>query len=381
MSRSEWMDRLKKAAKWIIRPEERKKVNREGRVKRQQDRLIRGGFPKSAKKIIIFFLDGADLLTGRETVSGGLLSIHSLFEETLAIKEVHGAETLLCTMKGANLFFEFSSFHSPHRVFRYRQLETWFRGAEEIIIHLPEYLVEDFLARFDHGQLDYLASRRLHINILNQNIRLMPPMDTVDRLRKYGVRLTQTTAHERYATEKYRQVYGIPLHHFSTFIAPERYTFLSYGRKKNRIAFSPDNPERNAIVAERLEKELPAYEIVVIGGMTYEQFKEFIAETKFTFTFGEGLDGYYCETVLTGGICMAVYNEEFFTADFQTLETVHTNFEQLVNGCVEQIKRLDKRPDFEAYNRRQFDLLTHHYKFSKYQDNIRRFYLGEYTFP
>jgi len=371
---------VKQLGKWILRPAERKRAKREAKVRRDQDKFLAERYPASARKLILFFLDSADLHTGKELVSGGLLSIHSIFEETLRLKEWHCAEALLCTVKGAYIFFEFSTFNSDRRVLRYEQLAKYFSAAEEIIAHVPEFIVEYFLGQLQQGRLKYLTSRKLHINILNQNIRLMPSPEIVAQLRPYAGTLTQTTAHERYANVHKRNQYGIPLHHFSTFIAPERYTFRRYEEKKKRIAFSPDDPEKNAIVIEKLRRELPEYEIVVIGGMTYEQFKEFISRTKFTFTFGEGLDGYYCETVLTGGICFAVFNEEFFTPDFATLETVHKSFEALVDGCVEQIRNMDATERFAGPNRRQFELLTDHYKFSTYQDNIRKFYLGEYTF-
>lgn len=373
------IDTLKEGARWVLRPMERRRIRREAGVKRLQDELLPKLYPADAKKLIVFFLDSADLVTGKEKVSGGLLSIHSIFEETLKLEPVHGAATVLCSVEGAYLFFEFSTFQSPYRVFRYRQLETCFRKAEEVIAHVPEYMVEYFVSQLEKGKLSYLTSRKLHVNILNQNIQLMPPVDTIRRLQPFAGTVTQTTAHERYAVLQNRELYGIPLHHFSTFIAPERYTFRSFAQKKNRIAFSPDNPERNAVVIELIRRELPDYEVVVIGGMTYEQFKEFIGGTKFTFTFGEGLDGYYCETVLTGGISFAVYNEDFFTADFGRLDTVHPGFEALVRHCIRQIKEMNDETRFTEYNRRQFDLLTDHYKFSRYQDNIRRFYLGDYT--
>lgn len=375
------IDTLKKSAKWALRPLERRRVRREARVKQLQDELLPKLYPAGAKKIIVFFLDSVDLASGKEKVSGGLLSIHSIFEETLKLEALHDTAILLCSVGDAYLFFEFSTFQSPHRVFRYRQLETCFRDAEEVIAHLPEYMVEHFLTQLEKGKYRYLTSRKLHLNILNQNIQLMPPVEVVRRLEPFTARLTQTTAHERYAIRQNRDRYGIPLHHFSSFIAPERYTFRGFREKKDRIAFSPDNPELNTIVIEAIRLELPEFEVVVIGGMTYEQFKDFIAATKFTFTFGEGLDGYYCETVLTGGISFAVYNEDFFTADFGRLDTVHESFDTLVRRCVQQIKTLNDEARFTAYNREQFDLLTDHYKFSRYQDNIRRFYLGDYTLP
>jgi hypothetical protein len=372
---------VKQVVKWMLRPVERDRLRREATIRRLQDKWLGEHYPGDAKKLIIYFLDSADLKTGKERVSGGLLSIHSLFEETVKLKALHGAECLLCTVHNAYLYFTFSSFQTDRRVIRYGQLVTYFTKAEEIIAHLPEYMTEYFLDQLKGGELNYLLSRKLHVNILNQNIRLMPSVEVISGLQQYKLKLTQTTAHERYASAYYRALYGIPLHHFSTFISPERYTFQLYPNKKNRIAFSPDDPDRNRLVIERLREALPDYEIVVVEGMTYEQFKKFIGETKFTFTFGEGLDGYYCETVLTGGVGFAIYNDEFFTPDFGLLATIHESFDSLLTECLEQIKKLDEAERFAAYNRDQYDLLIKHYQFTKYQENIRKFYLGDYTFP
>src|ERR1051325_11275218 len=166
----EFMQGLKDIAKWILRPEQRVKVKREIQTRKQQDLLLPQLYPATAKKLVVFFLDSANIQTGKETVSGGLLSIHSLFEESSKFKDVHGAEVLLCTIRGAHLYFEFSTFKSPNRVFRYQQLVNYFGQAEEIIAHLPEYMVEYFLGQLERGELGYLTSRKLHLNILNQNI-------------------------------------------------------------------------------------------------------------------------------------------------------------------------------------------------------------------
>jgi hypothetical protein len=47
---------------------------------------------------------------------------------------------------------------------------------------------------------------------------------------------------------------------------------------------------------------------------------------------------------------------------------------------VAQIREMNEAQRFKAANGRQFTLLTDHYKFSNYQENIKRFYLGQYTF-
>lgn len=81
----------------------------------------------------------------------------------------------------------------------------------------------------------------LQINILNQNIELMPDVHVINELKKFTVNITCTTAHERYTTRELREAIGIPLHKFSTFISPEQYKSLDYIHKENLMVVSPDD--------------------------------------------------------------------------------------------------------------------------------------------
>jgi hypothetical protein len=372
--------KAKSLVKLAVRGTERRKFKRELQIRKLQDESLNSSYNKHATRLIIFFIDCIDH-TGKEHISGGLLSINSLFEETVKLKEIHKSEVLLCTIKNAHLLFRFSSFETGSRIYRYEQLAKYFIRAEEIVVHIPEYLVEQLVVQFSQKQLNFLmGSNVLHVNILNQNIKLMPALKYIHDLKTFASSVTQTTAHERYATLAVREKYGIGLHHFSSFISPERYNFVPYAKKKKRIVFSPDNPDKNVVFIKKIKKSLPGYEVEVINNMTYEEFKRVIEEVKFTFTFGEGLDGYYCETVLTGGICFAVYNDDFFTKDYQDLPTVYSSYELLEESFIDHIRKLDNNENFVKTNELQFNLLTGQYCFTNYQKNIADFYLGNYRF-
>ena len=320
---------IKRIAKFILRSNERRKFFREKTIRTIQDKALVSSYDVGVKKLVVFFIDGAELNSGNENISGGLLSIHSIFQETKNLCETHGAEVLLCTMKGVNLFAKFSSFESDVIVFRYEQLPVFFKDVQDILIHIPEYLVPRFNQQSENGDLKYLnCIKHVHVNILNQNIQLMPTVLEVNKIKAYVHKVTQTTAHSRYATRENRNKFNIPLHHLSTFIAQERYNFIPISKKRDKIAISPDCPIKNEKIKMILQRDLPHYEVEIIHGLTYEQFKRYIEEVKFTFTFGEGLDGYYCETVLTGGICFAVYNDEFFTQEYSSLPVVFSSFDR-----------------------------------------------------
>lgn len=208
----------------------------------------------------------------------------------------------------------------------------------------------------------------------------MPTPEKVQELGKFANLLTQTAAHKRYANSYYREFYGIPLHHLSTFVSPKKYNFQSFSYKEKLITLSPDSPELNEILITLLKRELPDYQVVVIQGLTYDEFKALVERARFMFTFGEGLDGYFVEAVFTGGICFAIYNEEFFTEDFGELPTVHISFDEFISRTVEQVRSMETEAVFNAANKEQFTTITRHYGSNRYVANIRAFYHGQYHF-
>ena len=371
---------VKKILKLLLRRTEREKFKRESLIKRLQDKAIINNYNINSEKLILFIIDGANYSDGKENISGGLLSIHSIYEESIKLNSIHKAEVLLCTIKGANLFFNFSTFNSKSNIYRYEQLEKIFKKANNIVVHLPEYLTGYFFQLAKNRKITFLTSKNIfHINILNQNIQLMPYPIVICELKKFCTKITQTTAHKNYTSKEIRDKFKIPLHHFSTFISPEKYEYIEYNKKNNIIAFSPDDSSLNDIFINLIKKELPTYQIKVIKNMTYENFKSFISKTKFTFTFGEGLDGYFCETILTGGICFAIYNNKFFTKDYLELSTIYISVEIMLNNIIKHIKNLDDEKSFTLENKKGYNLLTSQYQFLNYQENIKQFYLSNYT--
>ena len=115
--------------------------------------------------------------------------------------------------------------------------------------------------------------------------------------------------------------------------------------------------------------------------MTYEQYKNIISRAKWSVTFGEGLDGYFVEPIMSGAISFAAYNEEFFTPAYQSLATVYQSFDVLIEKIAGDIRRLDRPHDFAAYQQEQRRLCKSDYRHEEYLQNISRFYQGDFTFP
>jgi hypothetical protein len=360
---------------------ERKKFIREIAIRKEQDRQLKLQYDAAAKKLIIFAIPGSDRATGKDTISGGIISIVSLCEETVRLQEIHGAATILCTLPGQHLLLKHTQFDNTSPVFRLGQTATFFTLAEEVILHLPEFACKYFLEHIGHREMEWLKTRkRLHINILNQNILLMPGDDIIQQLKKIASSITITTAHQNYCTMAYRQQYGVPLHKLSVWISPEKYRFTAYEQKENLIVISPDEHPLKQQVLEKLQK-LSGLRCQVIQNLTYGQYKETIARAKWTLTFGEGLDGYLIEPVFSGALAFAVYNKDFFTSDFETIPTLYASYEVMLNRITDDITSLDNAVAFNKQQQKQFELCARYYSEVTYRDNLAKFYRQQYTLP
>lgn len=371
---------IKEPLKFLFRGHDRRRIIAERSIRKQQNDAI-GQFDGQARKLILFLVPGADRQTGTDKISGGIISIVSLCEESRRLSELHGAQVVMCTLNNERLLFRHTQFINNTDVFRFSQVRNYFENAEEVLLHIPEFTCEYFLDYLRADDMKWLRElKKLHINILNQNIRLMPSVDTIERLKLLTGKVTATTAHQQYCNRERRQQFGIPLHKFSVWISPEKYHFKKYSEKENLLIASPDQrPERQAVL-EKLSA-LPGLKVQVIQNLTYEEYKAVISRAKWAITFGEGLDGYIIEPVFSGAIGFAVYNDEFFTSDFKSLSTIYDSYDTLLTKITDDLKALDDPASFENYQRKQFNLCAVHYSQDEYRKNIEAFYKGNYTLP
>ncbi|MHA4808300.1 hypothetical protein ACX0G9_09330 [Flavitalea flava] len=365
--------------KLAAKPRVWKRLIAENKIRRQQNNAIRR-FDRKASKLVVFLVSGANKLTGRDDISGGVISIVSLCEESALLGEVHQAEVIMCTLPNEYLLFRHTQFVNQTDVFRLSQLRKYFKQAKEVIFHLPEFACAYFLENLEKEDKAWLGQLgKVHINIMNQNVRLMPSSEVLDNLKDLAHLVTATTAHQRYCSQHYREAYGMPLHKFSVWISPEKYTFRQYRDKENLIIVSPDERPGKKDVLEKLSA-IPGLQVQIIRNLTYEQYKSTISRAKWALTFGEGLDGYIIEPVFSGSIGFAIYNEDFFTADFKNLPTIYASHDILLNTITTDMAGLDKEETFKNCQQEQFDVCAKYYSHNQYRENIRKFYQGDYTF-
>jgi hypothetical protein len=355
-----------------------KKQFREVDIRKIQNASIRKIDPKT-EKIILFFIPGADYYSGKESISGGLISIISLAQETSLIYKETSVQVLCATYYKEHLIFKLSSFINETQVFSPVQIENYFSNVDELILHIPELYVADFVQ--NHQQNSWFKGiSSIQINILNQNIQLMPDNNVLNELKSKFTNCTTTTAHKKYCNPYYRKLYGIPLHLLSVWISPENYVKKSVSEKDNLILFSPDNNELNQRLISFFSKEFPYFKLQVIKGLTYEEYKRLISRAKYLITTGEGLDAYFIETYFSGGVAFALKNMNFFDEKYLDLPCLFENQVNLEKLLLNLLEHYNIEEEYNVLNKKVGDLLSEDYSNKSYQHNLRKFYNKEYTY-
>ena len=347
---------------------------RSPRIQTVQERLLKESYSPATRRLIVFLTPGFD------SVNGGILSISSIYRETRKLKYVHGAETIMCTVPGDPLLLKYTKFENQNHIYSLSRVLSYFSDIQYVMIHVPEYAVEQFLKNLTYS--DYSRIRRIRsvrLNIMLQNIDALSPMKYVEGLKRLG-HLTCTTAHDKYSTLELSRELGFPLHKLSVYVSPEQYHKRSYSEKENLMIVSPDADPRKSAILDLIGKEFLQLKIQIIEDLTYEEYKKLISRAKWALTFGEGLDNYFIETVFSGGVSCSAYNSRFFTEDFKSLRTVYDNYHVLIKKICSDIKDLDHEMAFTTYQKEQYDRCSAHYNYGEYVKNLELFYQGKFTY-
>jgi hypothetical protein len=329
-------------------------------IRKNQIELIKQNYDLNTRRLIVFLTSGYDMITG------GILSISSLYEETKKIEEIHGFQTILSTVPGEPLLLKYTKFENKNYIYNFSQILAYFKDLDSLLIHIPEYACIHFLnniSKEEYSILDNISD--LQFNILIQNIDIaMENMDEIKRLNGRFRNVTGTIAHEKYSNLENRQKFGFPLHKFSTYVSPEQYEYKNYHEKKEVLIVSHDEHPMKSHVLNVLHKEFPQLEIRIIEGMTYEDFKKVISEAKWALTFGEGLDNYFIESIFSGGISFSVYNSKFFTEDFASLRTVYSDYDELIQKMSLDLRELNHESTYKNYQQKQYQLCSKYYNYN-----------------
>ncbi len=328
---------------------------------------------KTAKELIIFFVPKIEMITG------GILSIYSICKYSREI--CPNAMCLISTPPGNRTYSHNNYFNNEEKIYRWSQI-TDNASAEKITVHLPEFLADKFYNSLSLKEKKFLKSTKdLQINILNQNIDLMPEPSKIQNLKKLTANITQTIAGLRCIKNESYKKWNIQSHFLSVYIDTSCYIPVPFERKEKIIAFSPDHNCHKAKIIEKLKYSLPDFNIIQIENITFAEYMELIGKAYFTISFGEGFDGYFNQPSIVGSVAFAVYNNQFFPDEsWKELDNVFATYSDMEKEIVEKCEQLTQ-------NKEAYEKILHRHK-SKLKEfdnkevfinNLKNFYNKNYT--
>ena len=326
------------------------------------------------KRVIVFFIPPEKI------INGGILSIFSLCEVSREFNDIHKSKVVLCTYPGYKSYGKNNLFKNNEIIYEFEELLNN-NSLEYLQLHVPEYASNEVFWGLKKYETQIRKINQLSVNIMNQNILLMKRPGEVVRWFYWTKDLTQTTAHDRYATQEIADMYRTPLRHLSTFFDKSQYYYKNFNKKNNLIILSPDYSNKKTEVVNKLKSSFPNYEFVTIEKMKFETYKKLISRAKYTITFGEGLDGYYLGAIFSGGIAFSVYNESFFpNKTFSKLKNIFADEKTMVSEIIKILQELDDKTLYERVVKENAKEINKLYNFKNYKNNIRQFYLHNFSF-
>jgi hypothetical protein len=155
---------------------------------------------------------------------------------------------------------------------------------------------------------------------------------------------------------------------------------LPFEKKENLIIYSPDDAAHKCECLSILKAELPDFNFVEIRDITFDQFMGYASRCLFSITFGEGMDGYFSQPIIQGGIGLAVYNEDFFPSrEFLECYNIFDSSDSLTKEIVPRIKEMLSNPKlYISLNVRLKSLHDSYYSKEDYVQRIENLCLRKY---
>lgn len=332
---------------------------------------------KKAEHLVVF------LIPNEERISGGLMSIFNLAATSRKLKVPDNAEVLLMTVIGKHkrTYIKQKNFKNNETIFRFEQILE-FQNLKKLWIHIPEYACYDINHAFPKKFFNFIAAvPMLNINIMNQNINIMPDKQSFEKLLNVNCNLSQTVAHHRYGTQEICNKFGIPTLLIPAYLDVDSYPSSSYSGKENLIIYSNDENMYKGEIIKRLEKELPDYCLIEINNMTFDTFMGYVKRSKFSITFGEGFDYYFIHEFQKGGVGFAVYNKEFFPSeDYFAFKNIFRDYEDMLENIVERVRLLDNKDEYNELNNTVMKALNKLYSSAEYENRIKRLFNMDFDF-
>jgi hypothetical protein len=338
------------------------------RARLEQASILPANYRQDTETLVVVLVPGLDI------IGGGVLSLSSIFRESRRMLKSDLTDVVMCTLPRDPLLIRFTKFETPSPIFSLGQVLSYMVNLKTLFIHVPEAYAGRLAADIGHRFSNELRKPlRVHFNVLIQNIELGPRQRDILDLKKFGT-VSCTLSHDSYVHMNLGQRFDCAIFQLSTYVSPEQYVMKRYDERENLMVVSPDYHPLRRTILKRIGIEVPSLRIVVVHGIPYREYKQLISRAKWALTFGEGLDGYFLETILSGGIGFAVFNANFFTDDFSKLRTVYPDYNHLASSIVSDITDLNTRDAYANYQRVMLETCRTHYDFRTYLRNLETLY-------
>lgn len=330
---------------------------------------------KNTKKLIVFFIPP------KNDINGGIMSIFSICKYSREI--CPDAQCVITTFPSKVTYAHNTFFKNDEKIYRWEQIVNNAKNVKELIIHIPEYFSDKFSTALTNKDFKFLKQiENVQINILNQNIELMPEPEKIKGLYKITNNVTQTIAHDRYATQEVCDKWQIPTHFLSVHIDTSGYRSYAFEEKQKIIVLSPDEAPYKEAIVKKLKQELPDFKLITVENMPFDEYMDLIAKAYFTISFGEGFDGYFLLPPLVGSIGVAVYNEKFFPNEhWLNLENVFANQERMIQFITKTIDSYSKdKASYENLSIKAKEWHDNLYSLEDFKHNLKAFYNHIYKY-
>lgn len=292
----------------------------------------------ASRKLAIFFN------VARDTIGGGMLSINRFANHAQAMVAETGFDVAVSGVPLGARAVAFSKFEAPVRQLTLQSIAEHC-DPEEVMLLIPEVFAISFAQDLTAFELSWLVRRKkLRVVILNQNQEMMPgPKELQEAFLHLTTDVTISTAHTRYCNGRLADRYHMPVKQLTPYL-PEM-MFRTFAEKERLIILScdeiaPQSGYTREYIVRMLERRLPSFQFVAIERMSLDDYLDLASRAMFSITFGEGMDGYYIEPVLAGGISFAVYNNIFFPENFEGAPGIFSSWAELEMGLPELVNSI-----------------------------------------
>lgn len=319
-------------------------------------------------------------------MSGGIYSFFSITDHLRKMKMLHRSEVVVMTrpQEAGLTYFRNTNFTNSENIFRFSQLQRC-SNLKELYLLLPEYASASFLDNLSKKEILFLLSlNKLSVNILNQNVKLMPKPEQLEKLRSLTSEVTQSVAHHSYFSQEMADAYQTPTLLLPAYTDLSAYSPIRFEDKEKMIIYSPDDAPHKQECLSLLKKKFPEYQLIEIRDITFDEFMDLATRCMFSITFGEGFDGYLAQPIYQGGIGFAVYEEQFFPSkDFLKYKNIFSSADDMLKDICDRITFLESNPEhYKDLNRKWIEEYKELYSLDEYRSKIKKLAVREFElFP